>query len=70
MAEAVTLAKLHGARAVDQALEQAAAAQRFGQGDVKAILEHQAAARPGPLRQASEGHSLQRGTSAWEGFGR
>ncbi len=70
LAEAITLAKLHGPRAVDQALEQAAAAQRFGQGDVKAILEHQAAARPGPLRQASEGHSLQRGTSAWEGFGR
>jgi hypothetical protein len=70
MAEAVTLAVLHGRTVVDQALEQAAAAQRFGQGDVAAILAHQAAARPGPARQAGEQHSLQTGTSAWNGFGR
>ena len=70
MAEAVTLAALHSRVVVDQALEQAAAAQRFGQGDVTAILEHQATARPGPARQAGEHHSLQLGTSAWVGFGR
>ncbi len=70
MAEAVMLAALHGQPVVDQALEQAAAAQRFAQGDISAILEHQAAARPGPARRASEGHSLQRGTVAWDGFGR
>jgi hypothetical protein len=70
MAEAVTLAALHGRTVVDQALEQAAAAQRFGQGDVGAILAHQAAARPGPAHQAGERHSLQTGTAVWDGFGR
>ena len=70
MAEATTLAALHGRTVVDQVLEQAAAAQRFSQGDVAAILAHQAAARPGPARQAGEHHSLQTGTSAWERFGR
>jgi Mu transposase, C-terminal domain len=70
MAEAVTLAALHGRTAVDLALEQAAAAQRFGQGDVSAIVTHQAAARPGPSHRAGEHHSLQPGTSAWHRFGR
>jgi len=70
MDEALTLASLHGRVVVDLALEQAAAAQRFSQGDISAILEHQATAQPGPARQADEHHSLQRGTSAWVGFGR
>ncbi len=70
MAEALTLAAWHGRSVVDQALEQAAAAQRFSQGDVSAILEHQAAARPGPACQAGDQHSLQPGTAAWDGFGR
>ena len=52
MAEAVQLAALHGAAAADRALGQAAAAGRFADGDLAAILAHQAAppaaSRPGP----------------------
>lgn len=67
MAEAVELARLHGQVAVDWALGHAATYGRFADGDLASIL----AAHPGGERHnASEGHSLQRGTSAWEGFGR
>ena len=71
LAEAVTLAKLHGNDAVDEALAAAADAGRFGDGDLAAILAHHPAATviafPG---RASEQQSLQRSTRAWEGFGR
>jgi transposase len=70
LAEAVALAKLHGAEAVDEALAAAADAARFGDGDLAAILAHhqgaQVIAFPG---RASEERSLQRSTRSWEGFG-
>lgn len=78
LAEAVDLAKLHGAEAIDDALAAAAEAGRFGDGDLASILAH----RQGPgaevidlgaarsRTEAAEGQSLQRSTAAWEGFGR
>src|SRR5512144_3072918 len=47
MAEAVELARLHEVAAVDRALGEAAAAGRFGDGDLAAILTHQASAAAG-----------------------
>jgi hypothetical protein len=47
MAGAVQLAALHGAAATDRALGQAAAAGRFADGDLAAIIAHQAAAAGG-----------------------
>jgi hypothetical protein len=44
MAEAVDLAALHDAAAVDRALGLAAAAGRFGHGDLATILTHRPAA--------------------------
>jgi hypothetical protein len=70
MADAVALAALHGTAAVDWALGHAAVLGRFGDGDLASIIAHQAAAGAGQLRRASEDHTLQPGTSAWEGFGR
>lgn len=75
MAEASDLAKLHGSERVERALRAAAAAGRFGEGDLAAILAHQgsqeadATVIPFPAK-AHEQHTLQRSTSAWEGFGR
>jgi transposase len=71
MAEAVDLAKLHGAEQVSDALAACAEAGRFGDGDLAAILAHRAAGTviPFPAR-ASEERSLQRSSKAWEGFGR
>jgi len=65
MAQAVQLAALHGAGAVDRALGQAAAAGRFADGDLAAILAHQAAAAPGELSRAGEGRTLAQGTGGW-----
>ncbi len=70
MAEAVTLAALHGAVLVDRALGQAAVTGRFGEGDLASAIAHQASARAGGWRRADESASLQRGTGAWAGFGR
>jgi len=69
MADAVALAALHGTAAVDWALGHAAVMGRFGDGDLASIIAHQAAAGTGEPRRASEDHTLQPGTSAWEGFG-
>ncbi len=69
MAEAVTLARLHPPAAVDRALGQAAAAGRFAEGDLAAVLTHQATAGTGPAVQASEAHTLAQGTAGWAGFG-
>lgn len=66
MAEAVALATLHPAAAVDEALGAAAIAGRFVAGDLESIL---AAARSEVIRPSGE-HTLQRGTAAWERFGR
>jgi len=70
VAEAVDLAKLHGAGEVDEALRTAAHAGRFGEGDLAAILAHQNGATviAFPAR-AGEERSLQRSTRSWEGFG-
>lgn len=67
MAEAVDLARLHGVERLDWALGHAATFGRFAEGDLASIL---ASRPPGEQRAADEGHSLQPGTGAWEGFGR
>ena len=54
MATAVQLAALHGAAAADRALGKAAAAGRFADGDLAAILAHQAAAAGGEPSRAGE----------------
>jgi hypothetical protein len=69
LAEAVALAKLHGAEAVDEALGVAADAERFGDGDLAAILTHRDARVIAFPARASEERSLQRSTRSWEGFG-
>jgi len=67
MADAVELAALHGPGRVDWALGHAATFGRFGEGDLASIL----AAHPvGDHHRASEDHSLQEGTRAWNEFGR
>ena len=70
MAEAVALAALHGTATVDWALGHAAVMGRFAEGDLSSIIAHHAAAGPGDVLRAGDGHTLQPGTSAWEGFGR
>jgi hypothetical protein len=70
MADAVALAKLSGVEAVNWALGHAAVYGRFADGDLASILAHRASAASGEPQRASEDHSLQSGTSAWEGFGR
>jgi len=70
MTEAIDLAKLHDPGDVQRALAVCADAQRFGEGDLTAVLAHhdgaQVIAFPAP---PSDGQSLQRSTAAWEGFG-
>ena len=65
MAQAVQLAALHGAAAVDQALGRAATAGRFADGDLAAIIAHQATAADGPDCQAGEQRTLAQGTAGW-----
>ena len=67
MAEALTLARLHGTEQVDWALGHAATHQRFGDGDLASIL---ASGPVGERRHANEAHSLQPSTKAWQNFGR
>ena len=69
MTTAVQLAALHGSAAVDRALGQSAAAGRFADGDLAAILTHQAQASPGPVSRAGEDATLAQGTTSWSGFG-
>jgi hypothetical protein len=69
IAEAVALAKLHGSGDVDEALAAAAAAGRFGEGDLAAILAHRGARVIEFPARVSEQESLQRSTRSWEGFG-
>lgn len=66
MAEAVTLARLHGSDRVDWALGHAAAYGRFADGDVVSILD---TGPPAGRRAASGDHSLQAGTGAWAALG-
>ena len=65
MAEAVTLARLHG-QIRDWALGHAAMFGRFADGDLASIL---AADPPGQPRRADDAHSLQPGTAAWGRLG-
>ncbi len=65
MAQAVQIAALHGTEAVDRALGQAAAAGRFADGDLAAILAHQASASPGEPSRAGEDRTLAQGTGGW-----
>ncbi len=69
MAEAVQLAALHGAAATDRALGQAAAAGRFADGDLAAILAHQACAAEGETSRAGEQRTLAQGTGGWARHG-
>jgi transposase len=67
MAEAVTLAALHGVGPVDEALGLAAMAGRFWEGDLESILVHAAGALV--VRSGSpEEHSLAQGTSSWSNY--
>jgi transposase len=71
MAEAVDLAKLHGAGSVNHALGRCANYGRFADGDLASILAHQQTATVIALpTRAPEGRSLQASTRNWEGFGR
>jgi len=70
MAEAVSLAALHGAVVVDRALGHAAVTGRFADGDLASIIAHLASAPAPGWHRADESASLQAGTGAWEGFGR
>ena len=69
MAEAVTLANLSDAAEVDWALGHAAVNGRFGERDLRSILDHHARASTGPVHQASEQHSLTQGTASWAQLG-
>lgn len=71
MARAVELAALVGRERVEVALAEAAAAQRFAEGDLSSILDYLAGREPGGASTAlDEAFSVQPGTGAWEGFGR
>jgi transposase len=71
MTAALELAALVGAEPVDAALGVAAAAGRFLEGDLLAIVHHRANGAPAAaLVVADEGHSAQPGTSGWATFGR
>ena len=67
MAEAVTLAALHGDASVDRALSTAAMVGRFAEGDLGSIIVH--GATTAALRQPPPEHSLSAGTAAWSALG-
>ena len=70
MARAVEFATLLGRDRVDQALGLAAAAGRFDEADLGAILDHLAVnGDPGDVVRADEAHSAQPGTGSWGRFG-
>ncbi len=69
MADAVQLAALVGTERVDAALGVAAAAGRFGQGDLAGIVDHLATGVPAAdLVIADESATTQPGTDGWAGF--
>jgi len=67
MAEAVELAALMGAGHVDDALQAAATAGRFADGDLLSILAFHGATNTGAV-MADQQHGLQPGTAGWAGF--
>ncbi len=71
MHAAVELAALVGGEPVDAALGTAAAAGRFADGDLLAIVQHQSdGSSAAALVIPDDDHSIQPGTSAWATFGR
>lgn len=68
MADAVTLAALHGAGTVDRALGIAAIAGRFSEGDLESIIVHASGETRGVAVPPAE-HSLAVGTGGWSGIG-
>jgi len=70
MTAALELAALVGVEPVDAALGVAAAAGRFAEPDLLAIVKHRANGAPmAALVVADEDHSVQPGTGAWASFG-
>mgnify|MGYP000933854038 CR=1 FL=1 len=70
MTAAVELATLVGTGPVDEALGIAAAAGRFAEGDVLAIVEHCRGGAPAALMVVADAaHSVQPGSGAWASFG-
>jgi Mu transposase, C-terminal domain/Integrase core domain len=67
MAEAVTLAALHGREPVDTALGTAAMVGRFGEGDLGSIIVHGASSTEVVLPPPE--HSLSAGTGGWSALG-
>ena len=70
MAQATELALLFGSQQVDEALNRAADAGRFGEDDLVSILSHSRQNQPLLVVRADESYSAQPGTSAWAEFGR
>jgi len=72
MTEATELAALVGVDVIDRALGIAAAAGRFGTGDLASIADHLAYRQSSldDLAVADPAANLSHGTSGWEGFGR
>ena len=64
--EIIALARLQGREDVDLALGAAASCERFGFGDVAAIVD---ACGTGPVRRAGDENVLQDGTAAWARLG-
>lgn len=78
MERALSLSKLHGKEALNEALEVAANSGRFGEEDLTSILayrrSHPESAKLGHEGMAeallwADAHSLQRGTASWRRFG-
>jgi hypothetical protein len=68
MGRATELARLVGKGRINQALQRAAGAGRFGENDLASILEHGEEAEERFI--ADQRFSAQRGTKAWEVIGR
>ena len=70
MRQAVELAAVLGPHRVEEALGLAAIAGRFADADLASICDHLAGAgKATDVVIADEAHSVQPGTSGWEGFG-
>ena len=71
MGRAVELAALLGPEVINTALDMAAEAGRFADGDLASIADHLAQVGAlGEVARADEAHSVQPGTAGWTGFGR
>lgn len=71
MGHALELAALLGSDVIDTALDMAAEAGRFSDGDLASIADHVAALGTlGEVTRADEAHSVQPGTGGWDAYGR